>query len=100
MNKLVQNVLVPIAVLGGGFGVASAIMNSAEPEAEFIPDVSITSVGISTVESVNRPILVSVNGRVQPGQQLSLVPQVGGQVVSTHTDHAVDSRVDSHVRDM
>ena len=93
MNKIVQNVLVPLVVLGGGFGVASAIMGSAEPEAEFVADASITSVGITVVDALRRPASISVSGRVQAGQQLSLIPQVGGQVLSTHTELVAGGRI-------
>lgn len=81
VKQLLVNASLPLLVLAAGVGAGSVVISSREqPEtAEAAP--LLRSVNTTRAVSERVALTVQSQGSVQPRQQISLVPQVGGQIV-------------------
>ncbi len=81
VKQLLVNASLPLLVLAAGVGAGSVVISSREqPEtAEAAPLLR----SVNTTRAVSERVALTVHsqGSVQPRQQISLVPQVGGQIV-------------------
>lgn len=80
LKQILLNASLPLLVLAAGVGAGSVVINSkSEPEtAEAAP--LLRSVRTTRAEPESLALAVQSQGTVQPRQQISLVPQVGGLI--------------------
>jgi RND family efflux transporter MFP subunit len=80
LKQVLVNASLPLLVLAAGVGAGSVVINSkAEPEtAEAAP--LLRSINATRAAPERLALTVQSQGTVQPRQQISLIPQVSGQI--------------------
>ncbi len=80
--KLFLRILIPIVIIAAGFGLMRVLL-AAKPEAEKVARPTPGAmVEVVAAEVSRQPVSVRASGTVIAAQQISLVSEVGGRVVS------------------
>ena len=82
MGRKILRVAMPLLILAGGVGATFGLVSSrSAPEREAVVEKG-AAVRVMTVEKGERKAVVSGTGTVRPAREVTVVPQVGGEVVS------------------
>lgn len=83
MNSNLKKFLVPASIILGGVLAAGALIASGDQASKGQPELPTTPVKVQQVSTQDIPIPVRGTGVVVAAQQIALVPQVSGKIVST-----------------
>jgi RND family efflux transporter MFP subunit len=82
MNRIVK-VAAPVGILALGALGAGGLIASGGAAQRATPEAPITPVEVLTLQPVDAPALVVATGVVRPDREVTVLPQVGGRIVST-----------------
>lgn len=83
MNSNIKKFLVPASIILAGVLAAGALIASGDQASKGQPELPTTPVEVQPVSTQDIPIPVRGTGVVVAAQQIALVPQVNGKIVST-----------------
>ena len=78
-----RKILLPVGIVMGGIAVASMMIASGGSAEKAPPEVETLPVTTLTMKAEDLPIPVRGTGVVKAAQQVSMMPQVSGQIVQT-----------------
>ncbi len=97
MNKITRilvRALVPILIVIGGAGIMIVLAVSRQRPERQEHEVIGALVNVIEAERMDRQVIITGNGTVQPRYQVNVIPQVAGRVVWVHPDLAAGGEFD------
>ncbi len=87
-SKVIFRVVLPLAIVAGGGGVAFAMINSAQTAERSEPKVEPRLVSVFDPQVEDAVALIKGTGVVEPARRITLSPEVTGRIVEL-SDHLV-----------
>ena len=78
-----RKVLLPAAIVAGGIALATLMIASGGSAEKGVPEIKVLPISTQVMKAEDLPIPVRGTGVVKAAQQVSMVPQVSGQIVET-----------------